>query len=261
MENDLQEHVKTKVLEQQSDLARIAAELSSITDLNAVSLTDDEQDTINKCEVPELKRLMILNRTKNIRLVKLLNKTIECVNRTNRLIWETKRSKPTKTEVARPGASRLGYPYFKTKECYACPLNDDVFKKRRKGELTRLQPLHKWLAEDEALLKTLVGLNHLFYRERQILSKITVLKEQVEDSCEQKKEVENEIEELSDRLEELRGQEEMDMPPLNYDEGIDWYKIENEFNGMCFNNNNNLYYIYAKSNGNTTEKKYKFRPF
>lgn len=230
VENDLQEHEKHKALERQTNLAKIAAELSNIANINTVSLTEDEQDTINKCNVPELKRLMILNRTKNLHLVKLLNKAIECVNRINRLIWETKQSKPTNKDDVKTGVSKIGYPYFKTREYYPCPLNADVFKKRRNGELTKLKPSPKWLAEDEPLLKTVVGLNYLFYRERQIKKQISALKEQVDSSI-KVKENGDEIDDLNNQLVQLRRQEELEIPPLGHDNVLDWHKIENEFNG------------------------------
>lgn len=231
----MQEHQRKKVLERENNLARIVAEVPFVDSCNLSSLTEDEQDTINACTVSELKKLMILNRTKNAHVVKLLTKTIECTNRVNRLIWETKQGDVTTDNKTtfRTAAYKLGYPYFKTKEYYACPINPDVHKKKGNHELTRVKPPQTWTAEDLLTLKSTIGLNYSFFRERQIRKQIAALKEIDEDgSVKDADKTKEKIKELSDELLRLQTQEERDMPPLNCEEGIDWYKISDEFKGL-----------------------------
>lgn len=197
------------------------------------SLTEDEQDAINKCTVPELKKLMVLNRTKNVHLVKIFNKIITQINRVNKLIWQLQQKKmPALSAKSRNGMWKLGYPYFKTKDLYGCTFNADVLRKRRNNELTRVQTPMKWFKEDQVALRRLVVLNYHTYRENEIVQKLSVLRMKLNESeiLKEKTDIDAEIDELQKDLVFLKSQKEMEVPPLHC-KTIDWDKISSQLNG------------------------------
>lgn len=107
-----------------------------------------------------------------------------------------------------PGTWRLAAPYFKTKKLYQCPPNEDILKKKRNNELIvyDLWPVVKWSDfECEKVIKA-VKMNYTFNKQRGSKSK------------------------MKKNLDEKKLSEtDLEIPPLNSNDHIDWGRISSVF--------------------------------
>lgn len=117
---------------------------------------------------------------------------------------------------------RLAAPYFKDKQLYQCPMNEDTIRKRKNNELFvyDLLPVRKWSSfECEKIIKA-VKLNYTFNKKRFLKAK---MKESA-DHCQT----------LNDKNCAFNADQELETPPLNSNEHIQWGRIVTVFNqGKC----------------------------
>ncbi|KAG5890102.1 hypothetical protein JTB14_026473 [Gonioctena quinquepunctata] len=194
------------------------------------SLKPEEKQAIDSCTDPELKNLLILNRQKTMQLIQFYKKIkdmlIECkqnIVEKNEIIKECIESK--KALAYSSGAWRLGAPYFKDKQLYCCPSNEDTLRKRRNQELSvyDLQPLSKWSSYECDTLLSAVRVNYNINQQNEVRKKI---KEISLGLC---KDSQEELAELEERLQELEGNGNREVPPLGSDKNIDWPRVADVF--------------------------------
>ncbi|KAJ3662354.1 hypothetical protein Zmor_006708 [Zophobas morio] len=194
--------------------------------------TEEEQNTIDSCTEPELKKLLILNRSKNMQLIKLHKKIqgflAECEAEIEEKKNVLKNSEP-KHLNQQTFIWKLAAPYFKDKKFFPCPLNSDAMRKRNRDELSvyDLNPSPKWTPIEFDRLNNAVKCNYNINRQNNIVSKISALKNKMKSGDEDKSLVE-EILNLKEQLEELKIGDDK-LPPLNSNEFISWYKVAETF--------------------------------
>lgn len=194
------------------------------------SLNEEEQEIINSCQDAQLKELMILNRTQNVQCIKTLNKIIEALNTTRRLIWHEKRRLKKTEKLWKTSTWKLGHPYFKTTDSFACPINMDVKRKRSNNELMKFKSPVRWTDADKEELKKQVELEYLRISEVNTIKQIALLRKQERTSAdyEEKSRIERNIEELENELSSCADQKHM-QPAVDC-EGFDWDRISQNLN-------------------------------
>lgn len=115
------------------------------------SLKPEEKDLIDSCGDQDLKQLLFLNRKKNLSLILLYKKLQDILMECRQCIIEKssilkEHINTLKLNNHSYGAWRLGAPYFKDKNLFPSPYNQDVSKKQKNNELFiyDLVPLNKW---------------------------------------------------------------------------------------------------------------------
>ncbi|XP_023015413.2 proximal sequence element A Pbp95 [Leptinotarsa decemlineata] len=206
-------------------------DLSSLYKYNPISsLKPEEKGIIDSCSDPDLKKILLLNRQKNMHLIQLYKKIkdllIECkqnIVEKNEIFKQCKDA--TRGTHFTAGAWRLGAPYFKDRQLYCCPSNKDTLRKRANNELTiyDVMPSPKWTRSECELLVDAVKLNYNINQQSEVNRKII----KVTSSGGSKEE----LEELNARLQELSENGNSEIPPLNSDENIDWEKVSEVFIG------------------------------
>lgn len=125
------------------------------------------------------------------------------------------------------GAWRLAAPYFKDMKLYGCPLNEDAVRKIHNKELSvyDLVPLPKWQSREYTGLLRAVRLNYN-------INKQTDLKKQLiglNSSLESENVKDAKYNELTRKLNELKENDNSEVPPLNSDKYINWVRISEYF--------------------------------
>ncbi|XP_057672242.1 uncharacterized protein LOC130903895 [Diorhabda carinulata] len=194
------------------------------------SLKSEEKAIIDSCEDQELKHLLVLNRQKNLQLIQLYKKykdlLIECKQNIvdkNDLISQYFEAHKAQSQSS--GSWRVGAPYFKTKDFFVAPSNDDVLRKKSNNELSHydLQLPKRWNKFDLLRLITSVKVN---YNCNQILE---VKKNIKQLSSSDDLEKENKIHDLEMRLKELDDMDNLEVPPLGSDNNINWIRVSETF--------------------------------
>lgn len=103
------------------------------SEYNGIPVNDT--NIIKQCMRPELKQAMILNRRKKIALEKIAKRLrTHLVGIQNQIKTYRSRNVPEST-MKHKIMSRLGMPYFKDKDLYSCPYNEDYYKMKANNEL------------------------------------------------------------------------------------------------------------------------------
>lgn len=181
------------------------------------SLKPEEKHLIDTCMDEELKHLLLLNRRKNISLILLYKKLQDLLMECRQYIIEKssllkEHINTLKLNHQSGGAWRLAAPYFKDKQLYQSPQNEDTKKKRNNDELFvyDLGAVAKWSSyECEKVIKA-VELN---YKYNQIQSK------------------RGEMKNISNALDKLQEEDTstVQVPPLGSNQFINWSRIANVF--------------------------------
>nr|CAH7742322.1 unnamed protein product [Callosobruchus chinensis] len=146
------------------------------------TLIPEEKAVIDSCHDPDLRKLLVLNRTRRLHLIKLYKKMKD-------LLIECKQNIIEKYEVVEIGKSmnlqhvyskcwRLAAPYFKDKQYFLSPPNRDTLRKKADSEISSYDfgLLPRWSRDESDKLIASVVFNYNLNRqvaiERQI-SKLT----------------------------------------------------------------------------------------
>lgn len=183
------------------------------------SLKPEEKSLIDACEDPELKRLLFLNRKKNINLILLYKKLQDLLMECKQYIIEKgsllkEHINTLKLNHLSGGAWKLGAPYFKDKQLYQSPPNEDIIRKKNGNELFLYDfgCVPKWSNDEcERLLKA-VKLNYNFNKPLKAKGKSKQL------TAEQMNKEFNEVNEKT-----------LGVPPQHNDDFIDWERIASVF--------------------------------
>jgi hypothetical protein len=121
---------------------------------------------------------------------------------------------------------KLAAPYFKDKKFFPCPLNEDAIKKRSTNELSvyDLVPSSKWTPIEFDRLTNAIKCNYNINRQNDVVHKLNSLKAKIQSEDKDKLE---EISHLKQQLDQLKNDEQI--PPLNSNEFINWYKVAETF--------------------------------
>ncbi|XP_044271356.1 snRNA-activating protein complex subunit 4 [Tribolium madens] len=197
-----------------------------------LTLSEDEKQVIDSCSDPELKRLLVLNRSKNLQLLKLQKKIQQLLQECEAELGEknnTLKNSEPKQSSHQTNIWKLAAPYFKDERFFSSPLNGDAIKKRARNELNiyDLVPSPKWTPIEFDRLHNAVKCNYNINRQTAIVAKIRVLKAKVSTGGPEKQTKLKEIVQLREELEKIKDDEEI--PPLNSNEHISWYKVSETF--------------------------------
>lgn len=201
-------------------------------------LNKDEIGTIERSSCIDLKRIMLLNRTKRLQLLNVLKQILELRNIIDKMLWNEKKKEEIALSGFRSPSSTLGTPFFKLRNNkVSCWSNPDVERKRHNNELMlcRVIPSSKWTEKDKLLLKGFVSMYYKYSQERDVLCKIETLKNLPEYNTT--------ISQLEKELCILRYSEDA-YPPIDCGDNIDWYEVSDQFKGIvvitCIMNENNI---------------------
>lgn len=111
-------------------------------------ITEEERQTINCCTDPEMKELLVLNRTKNVQLMQLYRTVKDLLGHCRSNISGLTNAHLLKSsiKVNSPKSWKLGMPYFKTADNFPCPRNADAIRKDNEKEILvyDLRMSYKW---------------------------------------------------------------------------------------------------------------------
>lgn len=172
---------------------------------------------------------MVLNRTQNVQCIKTLNKIIEALNITHRLIWQQKCRLNKNEKLWETSTLGLGHPYFKIANSF-CIVNEDVMRKRNNNELMKFKSPVKWNDLDKEELQKQVELEYLRIRGVNIIKRIDSLKKEKRTATDygERSRIEKIIEELEHELSNS-AEHKFTQPVVNC-EGFDWEKISQNLN-------------------------------
>lgn len=187
------------------------------------SLKPEEKNIIDSCEDSDLKELLFLNRKKNINLILLYKNLQDLLMECRQYIIEKasllkEHINTLKVNHQSGAAWRLAAPYFKDKQLYQCPLNEDTLKKKRNNELFvyDLWPIHKWSSfECEKIIKA-VKLSYTFNKQKCVKAKV-------------EKTAKEYFQQLKERICDTEINQQLEIPPLNSNEHITWSRIASVF--------------------------------
>ncbi|XP_018564000.1 uncharacterized protein LOC108905546 [Anoplophora glabripennis] len=233
--SDVEENEETIYFDNNYDLCNFTS--TDVSKLNSYdprsTLKPEELLVIDSCSDPELKKLLLLNRTKNFQLMHLYKKLKDLLIQCQKDITEKREVinnflKANKEQGHSTGAWRLAAPYFKDKKLYACPPNADTLRKQKNKELNvyDITVVLKWTSlECEKLLRA-VKLNYNINQQNDVVKKIATLRQSKDEG---EPEGIEKLKELESRLEELRNEDNSEIPPLNSDQYIDWLRVAEVF--------------------------------
>lgn len=189
------------------------------------SLKPEEKDLIDHCDDPELKQVLFLNRKKNINLILLYKKLQDLLMECRQYIIEKasllrEHINTLKANNLSSASWKLAAPYFKDKDLYQSPMNDDTKIKMNNHELFiyDFKPNKPWTNfEYEKLIKA-VKLNYSFKKHQ--LKKAVKRendKQPAGQSC-----GDTAVEEHVENF-------ETEIPPLNSNDHLDWSRIASVF--------------------------------
>ena len=121
-----------------------------------VTLTTEEYKIINSCQDEDLKKLLILNRAKNLHMMTRKRELVDLLKMCNEMLKES--SERLRAERSVNGKMtfksiipRLGHPYIKTARGLSNQYNPDVIKKKILGEMSLdyLSRLCQWTLQDQ----------------------------------------------------------------------------------------------------------------
>lgn len=196
-------------------------------------LSEEEMDIINKCEDPKLKKLLILNRAKQVQLknmqLRFSNLYVQCNRKFNEMN-QVKDGKYVNGLVRTRSMYKLGYPYFKTKNSTTCAPNRDALSKKKNGEicLDYMDKHTNWTRDDMVDLKSAVCLSYYKYQVNELYILLSTLKIKIRDANtkdESDEDVKEQIETVEREIKRLELETEHEPPPLHSNTGIDWLKI------------------------------------
>lgn len=188
------------------------------------SLKPEENQIINACEDPDLKQLLLLNRKKNISLILLYKKLQDILMECKQYIIE--KSSLVKEHInllklhhQSYGAWRLGAPYFKDKQLFRSPANDDCIRKKNNNELYiyDLAQVSKWSTYECKKIMEAVKVNYNFNKQISIESELKGTTNKMT------------VQKINDNLEKMEKNDKLLIPPLRSDEHIDWARIATVF--------------------------------
>lgn len=209
-------------------------------DISTTTLTAEEQVIIDSTPDPDLKQLLILNRKKNMQLLKLHKKIRDIIIKCEDVMEEKgkiiKNLNVRKRDLTYCPSWKLAAPYFKDKQYFGCPPNEDTLKKRAEKELSlyELHPSVKWTPWEFDRLLSAVKCNYNINQQKEVVGKLSVLQKTIDvGNCEdsEHKEKLEKIKKLQEELEKLEDNNENEVPPLGSDSHIDWYKVADMFLG------------------------------
>lgn len=184
------------------------------------SLKPEEKNLIDQCEDPELKRLLFLNRRKNINLILLYKRLQDLIMECRQYIIEKasllreyiNNMKANNLAIA---TWKLAAPYFKNKDLYQSPMNDDTKRKINNNELFiyAFRPNKSWSKFEYEKLINAVKLNYSFKKHLFIKTQKRERGEQVDSSDPSVGDDKFQIE----------------VPPLNSNKHLDWSRIASVF--------------------------------
>jgi hypothetical protein len=193
------------------------------------SLTEEERNVTESCTCSDLKKLLLLNRSKNMQLIKLHKKMQKLLTECEETMEEKNvilKNLETKQFTQQTFVWKLAAPYFKDKKFFPCPLNEDAIKKRSTNELSvyDLVPSSKWTPIEFDRLTNAIKCNYNINRQNDVVHKLNSLKSKMQSEDKDKLE---EISHLKQQLDQLKNDEQI--PPLNSNEFINWYKVAETF--------------------------------
>ncbi|KAJ8924995.1 hypothetical protein NQ315_001160 [Exocentrus adspersus] len=189
------------------------------------SLKPDELQVIDSCSDSDLRKLLLLNRTKNFQLMQMYKKLkdllIQCqkdIVDKNELLTNFMKQNVGKQPSS--GAWRLAAPYFKDKQLYSCPPNADAVRKKKNNELCvyDITYIPRWTNLECEKLQRAVKLNYNINQQNEVMKKMKNLETN-----------DNEMKALQARMEELQKEDNCVTPPLNSDQFIDWMRVAEVF--------------------------------
>lgn len=203
-------------------------------DSQSLPLNKEEAELIRKCTDPEVKQLMILNRTKNKHLrdlyLKISKVLKECEKQIEEKVKVAEGLEMMRYKRVLVHSTRLGYPYFKDKKGRSCPPNPDAVRKQKSCEVvsTYYKKASRWLPEDQKLLQTMVIAYYNRYRLKELkyqIGKVDVQKHNDDKSMEMAIELNQQLEQLGNNI------DNPEPPPMYCSKGIDWYDISTDIKG------------------------------
>ncbi|CAH1155558.1 unnamed protein product [Phaedon cochleariae] len=212
-------------------LETLSMEITNLYKYDPISsLRPEEILVIDSCTDPILKKILLLNRNKNMQLIQFYKKIKD-------LLIECKQNIIEKNEIVRgyidmqkknyvtSGTWKLGAPYFKDEKLYCSPPNRDTKRKRANGELTIYEtfPLCKWTNFECQRLLGAVKVNYNMYQQTEIKNRIKTICSQNDSSSSQL------LKELEEQLRELKDNGNSTVPSLDSDENIDWDRVAEVF--------------------------------
>lgn len=199
-----------------------------------VALKQEEQEVIDICQDEELKKLLILNRSKHIMLCQLFWKVKKqlkkCNDDENLQVGKSSIVCNKTSKMFKPILIHLGAPYFKTKKLFPAPLNADTIKKSKNNELTiyDLGSCSYWTINASKNLLKVVCTNYNSGRQKNMIKKIVELHNALKDESsanEKAVKLADEIAACENTLKYLEEVGSDDVPPLKNNDYIDWERI------------------------------------
>lgn len=241
IERDVKEAEQNSLLQKVEHLLNSGLEMPICVTESLMILEKEDIEVIDKCTCLQLKKLMLLNRTKRKHLVNVLKQILELLNTANKIIWQNQKEESPKLKLLgfKTGSSSLGIPFFKLRHNkVSCWANVDVERKRQNNELMlcKMVPPIKWTTKDKLLLKKLVAVFYSCARERDLLDKIKKLEvtcKKVKDA-EKQRNCNDDIKKMKIEIRQLRNSKSECYPELNSDVDIDWYEISEQMKGKFF---------------------------
>ncbi|KAH1008922.1 snRNA-activating protein complex subunit 4 [Dendroctonus ponderosae] len=198
-------------------------------------MTEEEKQTINCCTDPELKELLVLNRTKNIQLMQLYRTVKDLLGHCHSDISDLRDAHLLKSSNKTPNPKiwRLGMPYFKTADHFPCPRNADAIRKDQEKEILvyELRMSYKWTQSEMNRLLNGVAFQYKVNRETELLSQIQALRDVLKKTS-KKQEVEAttlKIQELKEKHQAISSSKITAYPARGCEKYVDWRRISDKF--------------------------------
>ncbi|XP_060535842.1 snRNA-activating protein complex subunit 4 isoform X1 [Cylas formicarius] len=209
------------------------ADISALKDyVPSALLTDDEKQLIDSCRDPDLKLLLELNRSKNVKLMQLYTKIRHLLMECQSNIVAKSRQIDSCSDQFKRVINRIwrfGYPYFKSTDNYPCPMNEYVARKEENRELPfyDMVPTNKWNRRDINRLKRGVTFCFKAGRDMETKKKITQLEEDI--LGERRTDKIAELKGLVAKLNETINSDDQELPTESSDRLMDWARLSATF--------------------------------
>lgn len=133
-----------------------------------------------------------------------------------------------RTKAMQTGIWKIGSPYFKDKDLFKAPPNEDVVKKNKNQELLvhAFNPVLRWKPIECERLVKFVKFEYNLNQQKETVDKIQRI---LAGTTESEKQKQDQILMLQKQLAELKTKEQTECPPRFSDEHINWNDVSKMF--------------------------------